>query len=332
MASPIQLTGLDILLTYECTGRCAHCCYRAGPGQDCTMTRAEVENYMAAVASYSLNWILLFGGEPFLCYDLLRAAVASAAPIASVLVFTNGYWATGPATARSLLAGLQEAGLDHILFSVDAFHQAHVPLDRIAVGIEAARALGFGRVEIDNCFLDGREVDHALNRRTLENVARLAQLCDLDGVGVGQSTARMVGRAADRLPAVFPGRNDGTARHTSISECSLPSYLGDDIRAPTAVEIHPGGWVNLCAGVALGNVRDRPLKDILEGHDPNAQPVISTLAREGPAGLLELAQSHGYSSSGDYLDGCHLCYQVRRFLRPYYPDQLAPGHVYKQRT
>lgn len=33
---------------------------------------------------------------------------------------------TEPATARRLLARLQEAGLDYILFSVDAFHQAHI--------------------------------------------------------------------------------------------------------------------------------------------------------------------------------------------------------------
>lgn len=105
MAEPVKLRGLDIILTYECTGRCAHCCYRAGPGRDETMSVAEVEGYLAAVADQPLKRVLLFGGEPFLCYELLRASVALAAP----------------------LAGLQAAGLDYILFSVDAFHQAHPP-------------------------------------------------------------------------------------------------------------------------------------------------------------------------------------------------------------
>jgi predicted acylesterase/phospholipase RssA len=54
-----------------------------------------------------------------------------------VLVFTNGYWASEPGTARRWLSGLREASLDHILFSVDAFHQAHVHLERIATDIEA---------------------------------------------------------------------------------------------------------------------------------------------------------------------------------------------------
>lgn len=141
MAEPVKLKGLDIILTYECTGRCAHCCYRAGQGRDETMSMAEVEGYLATVADQSLKWVLLFGGEPFLCYDLLRASVALAAQLAGVLVFTNGYWATDPDTARRLLAGLLAASPDCILFSVDAFHQAHTPLERVAIGIDAAREL-----------------------------------------------------------------------------------------------------------------------------------------------------------------------------------------------
>jgi len=73
MEKGIRLKGIDILLTCDCTGRCAHCCYRAGPGRNHTMTVAEVESYLAEVADQPLKWILLFGGEPFVCYDLLRA-------------------------------------------------------------------------------------------------------------------------------------------------------------------------------------------------------------------------------------------------------------------
>jgi len=51
----MRLKGLDILLTYECTGSCAHCCYRAGPGQGDTMTLAEVEGYLTAVADQPLE-------------------------------------------------------------------------------------------------------------------------------------------------------------------------------------------------------------------------------------------------------------------------------------
>ncbi len=318
----MKLKGLDILLTYKCTGRCAHCCYRAGPGRGKTMSVAEVEGYLAAVADQPLEWVLLFGGEPFLFPDLLRASVALAAPLAPVLVFTNGYWAADPDTARQQLADLQQAGLDYILFSVDGFHQAHVPLERVATGIDAARELGYHTIEIDNRYLGEPDADNHFNRRNQALMACLAELCDLAGVNVTQGPARMVGRAGDELSPYLAKRS------TFPAKCPLPGYLGGDLRAPTGVELHPGGWVDLCAGLALGNARQRPLDKILAAYDPDAHPIIRVLAREGPLGLLELAQRHGYAPAGGYADGCHLCYEARRFLQPYYPDHLAPVRPY----
>lgn len=286
------------------------------------MTVAEVKGYLAAVSNQPLEWVLLFGGEPFLCYDLLRASIGLAAPLAPVFVFTNGYWATDPSTARQRLAGLQEVGLDYILFSVDAFHQPRIPLERIAVGIDAARELGYQTIEIDNRCLEEPEADNPFNWRTRNLMARLAELCDLTDVSVTQGPSRMVGRAADQLSSYL------VTQAMPPSECPLPDYLGGDLRAPSGVEIHPGGWVNLCAGLALGNARQRRLDEILASYDPDAHPIIGVLVREGPSGLLRLAQSHGHSPTGGYADGCHLCYEMRRFLRPYYPDHLAPTHPY----
>lgn len=319
----MKLTGLDILLTYDCTGRCAHCCYRAGPGQGGRMSVREVEGYLQGAADQSLEGILLFGGEPFLCYDLLHACVGLAASVASrVYVFTNGYWAADPDTARRLLAGLQEAGLDYILFSVDAFHQERIPLERIAIGIEAARELGYRAIDVDNRYLSGPEMDNPYNRRTRAGMARLARLCDLGGVNVHQGPVRMVGRASDELSAhVSP-------RAAVLDRCPLPDYLGGDLRAPTGVEIHPGGWVNFCAGLALGNARERPLAEILAEYDPESHPIIRVLVEDGPAGLVRLARRHGHSPGGDWADGCRACYEARRLLRLQYPNHLAPAHPY----
>lgn len=68
--------------------------------------------------------------------------------------------------------------------------------------------------------------------------------------------------------------------------------------------------------------------EILAGYDPWAHPIIQVLANEGPAGLLALAKSHGYQGQEAFVDGCHMCYEARRFLHPHYPEHLAPAHVY----
>jgi hypothetical protein len=153
-------------------------------------------------------------------------------------------------------------------------------------------------------------------------MARLAELCDLTDVRIYQGSARVVGRAADELSHRLP------TRETVADHCPLPDYLGGDLRAPTGVEIHPGGWINLCAGLSLGYAHERPLGGILADYDPDAHPIIRVLASDGPAGLLGLARAHGYAPAQGYVDGCHLCYETRRFLRPYYPGHLAPAHPY----
>jgi hypothetical protein len=153
-------------------------------------------------------------------------------------------------------------------------------------------------------------------------MARLAEHCDLSDITVYQGPARMVGRAADELSHLLP------AQQVAEDHCPLPDYLGGDLRDPTGIEIHPGGWVNFCAGLALGSAHGSPLDQIMANYDPDESPIIRVLADRGPAGLLSLAQRHGYSPAEGYVDGCHLCYETRCFLRPYNPEQQAPAHPY----
>ena len=320
----IRLQGLNLLLTYQCTGRCTHCYYRAGDSRRETMTVAEVEGYLSSVTDQPLKRISLSGGEPFLVPRLLRASVELASRLASVCVFTNGCWATDPSTARQRLADLQQAGLDHIQFSMDVFHQAHTPLECVASGVQAAQTLGYHTIEIDSRTVVSPDADNFFDRRTQANMARLADLCDLSGVKVTRGSTTIAGRAADQLSPYL-----ATLGRPPM-ECPLPAHLGSDIRAPTSVEIHPGGWVNLCAGLALGNAQERPLDKILADYDPDAHPIIHVLAKTGPLGLLRLVQRHGYSLPGGYVDSCHLCYQARRLLRRHYSEYLAPTHSYME--
>jgi len=57
----------------------------------------------------------------------------------------------------------------------------------------------------------------------------------------------------------------------------------------SAIEINPGGWVNLCAGIAFDSIGEHPLRKILADYDPEMHPIISVLAQEGRAGPSPLA-------------------------------------------
>jgi len=83
-----------------------------------------------------------------------------------------------------------------------------------------------------------------------------------------------------------------------------------------------------CQGVSIGNLFERPLGDILAGHDPAAVPVVREIAAGGP---WALAQAAGLTPDlPRYADECHLCYELRRRLRAAgrHLDVLTPAQCY----
>jgi MoaA/NifB/PqqE/SkfB family radical SAM enzyme len=95
----------------------AYCCYRAGPARGGRLEPANVEAWLRQIAHHPLEWVLFFGGEPFIYLDDLQQMIVAARrhTTGRPLVFTNGYWAYDPDVAHAKLSRLQAAGLDHIL-------------------------------------------------------------------------------------------------------------------------------------------------------------------------------------------------------------------------
>ena len=75
---PQPLSGLHLLLTYECNFECDHCFVWGGPEQGGTMTAEFIEEILHQAKQLgSIEWIYFEGGEPFLQYPLLRDGVQS---------------------------------------------------------------------------------------------------------------------------------------------------------------------------------------------------------------------------------------------------------------
>ena len=50
---------------------------------------------------------------------------------------------------------------------------------------------------------------------------------------------------------------------------------------------------------------------------------------EGPIGLTRISEASGFVlREGGYVDKCHLCQDVRTYLRPLFPDVLCPDNYY----
>lgn len=159
------------------------------------------------------------------------------------------------------------------------------------------------------------DMDNPYNRQTKRLMEELSTEFDFDGIGFRPLWP--VGRAADTLAEYLPAMKVPVGRCRRVEEF----VVGDS----THVQIFPDGWIPLCAGIAIGNTNDASASDILRGYDPREHLILNTLLDKGVKGLFDLA----VENIGRYVHECHVCFSVRRFLRPFYPDVLAPTHIYE---
>jgi MoaA/NifB/PqqE/SkfB family radical SAM enzyme len=300
----MTLTGLHLLLTYQCNFECDHCFVWGGPEQSGTMTLPTIRRILEQADDLgTVEWIYFEGGEAFLYYPVLAAGVRMASERGyRVGIVTNAYWATDEEDAFEWLRPF--AGLvQDLSISRDAYHGDDE--DRIAARAERARSvatrLGIPVELISIAKLEARSCEPAVGQ--------------LPG---GESGVMFRGRAAEKLAPLAASKP-----WEEFTECPW-----ENLREPERVHIDPFGHVHLCQGLSIGNLKRKPLRRICRDYLPRAHPVVGALLGGGPA---ELARRHGLPDRREYADACHLCYEVRRLLRDRYPETLTPAQMYGAR-
>ena len=105
----------------------------------------------------------------------------------------------------------------------------------------------------------------------------------------------------------------------------------EDLREPGRIHLDPLGNLHICQGISIGNLFEKPLKQICEEYDADSHPICGLLLSGGPAALVSEYNLPHTSPSGDessYADACHLCYEARTTLRTRFPNLLAPDQMY----
>jgi MoaA/NifB/PqqE/SkfB family radical SAM enzyme len=297
----MKLSGLHLLLTYQCTFECDHCFVWGSPFQSGVLTLTEIREILRqAQETGTIESIYFEGGEPFLYDPVLVQAVREAAERGfQVGIVSNAYWATSVEDALEWLRPL--AGLiSDLSVSSDLYHYSEEQSRQSENARLAAEALGIplGTISVAQ--------PEAVN--AAKAVGQLPQ---------GGSAVMYRGRAAEKLAARgkgFPWEQFTACPH-------------EDLREPGRVHLDPFGNLHICQGISLGNLFQTPLKTICETYDPVVHPVIGPLLQGGPA---ELARFHAVAPDADalYADACHLCYETRRRLRSQFPETLGPDGMY----
>lgn len=297
----MSLTGLHILLTYKCNYECDHCFVWGSPRQSGVFTLAQLEEvFRQTHEAGTIDQIFFEGGEVFLYYPILVQAVIRAKAWGFWTgIVSNSYWGTSLEDALVWLRPLAEAGLDSISLSSDLFHgdEMETPESRHAVAAAEQLGLAAGTICIDppTGYRDPTPFEA--------------------GAPVTGGGVMFRGRAVEALVEGMPRRP-----WQSFTTCPY-----EDLANPGRVHLDPLGNLHLCQGLVMGNLFERPLKEILQDYQPTAHPVVGPLLEGGPA---RLAQRFGLAHRPGYVDACHLCYTARQALRVEFPELLGPDQMY----
>jgi len=294
---------VGLLITEQCDASCAHCWFSCDPQRGATMSHYDAQNYVNKAASIpSIEWVSLTGGEPMLHVDLVEDIVAYASDrgIKTELV-TNCFWAETPEEALSVLRRLCDAGLDVLNISVDDFHQATIPFERVKISYEAAKRLGIRIV-----------VMTALSKSSKLRLQNVSQLLGDEIPPPRRAVSREY--AAIGIESGFTPVGRGAAIPRSewhIDRSPLTGGCGAVLRD---LGIKPSGEVLPCCSASatikelgLGNLVIDSLEEMLA--DAWEMEVFKVLSEEGPMGLLK-------SQPKDvYVNKCHLCYETLKELQ-----------------
>lgn len=138
---PVPASALFMALTRRCPLRCRHCATMSGitsEQQPATPLRRFAASFTPADHP---EYLLLTGGEPLLRPGLVRTLAETARAVGTrSYVLTGAFFAERgrlPAPVRTALESV-----DHIAVSIDIFHEAEVPRDRVFRLLHQLLAMG----------------------------------------------------------------------------------------------------------------------------------------------------------------------------------------------
>ncbi len=275
----MKLEGLHILLTYQCTCECDHCFVWGSPWQTGTLTLEQIEDILHQAKEAGVTSIYFEGGEPFLYYAVLKEAVHKAADMGfSVGIVSNGYWANSVRDATEWLRPFVGRVSD-LSVSSDLYHCEKRLGEHPQNAVVAAKYLG-----IPTGMISVAQPDEELKQS--------------HGQIEEESAVMYRGRAAEKLASRAPS-------HPWKRFDSCPH---ENLRDLGRIHLDPFGNLHICQGISIGNVFEKPLKQICDEYDADAHPICGLLLNGGPAVLVT---EYNLPHESFYADACHLCYEAR---------------------
>jgi len=295
-----MLTGCHFLLTYTCTMECDHCFVYSSPYAKGTFTLKQIRSVLEELLKIgTIEQVYFEGGEPFMFYPLMLESIKLAHSFGfKTGVVTNTYWAISIEDAEFWLKPLQELGVSSISLSDDKIHYEDEKNNPAKKALPAAKKLG---MSVSSICIEQPTIIEGTNKSK--------------GTPVVEGGALLKGRAVEKLLEGLPLR-----KYDEFTECPE-----EELRNPQRVHLDPFGYVHICQGLAMGNMWDTPLSELVESYDADNHPICGPLLEGGPT---MLAKKYKVEHKNKYATACHFCYLVRLALMDRFPEYIAPRQVY----
>jgi len=304
---------LEFVLTEKCNSRCIHCQGEHSPEKEGVIEIEDGLTYIEEMTSVTkLESFMIFGGESMLyperTIELFQKAKALCIP--KIELITNGFWGKDGNRAQNLATQLKDAGVNEVLISVDAFHLPHIPLAYPRNAALASLTAGIERVAWNIAIIEGENALNKFDRKTSEILRTLAPL----GLEVHTSRVWPQGRARTTLNQFF-------SKQSLEGKCPEAETA---LINPACVTINSIGWASICWSLSIGNAKKERLSKMLTNYSWKSHPIIQILVENRPKELVELPEASSFQFKEErYIDRCHLCADIRKFLRPKYPEMFV---------
>lgn len=313
----------SLLFTYRCTIACQHCLFNCSPHQpDVCVSFEDGVEFMRQLRATD-RVIHIAGGEAMMYYpEMLKICQAAHKEgVAPHFFETNASWCANDEMTRQRYLEFQESGLLGVLISADPYHQVFVSPGRRERAYRLAVEV-FGRENV------------AASDLSVDALAKLRQIGN-DPEALSEHTRhhapRLVGRAGEDLAKHFGGRPIAELADDPLWHGAPPTMnCHTEFDADQMWEIHidPYGNIQTCCGIIIGDAHEKPLTQWMEEGFHTHNPLVRMVHERGPYALLELAVEYGYRPREEYPQKCGFCWEVRKFLHPYFPKTFGPAEIY----
>ena len=314
---------LKINLFNKCTAECPHCRFNCRINQD---IQPDYDTpYIVASQlkeNFGLDMAVVLGGEPSIFPGQTQELLLNLHKLGlSTRLETNACWASSLESALGFMEPIKPSGAS-IMLSVDAFHSQYIPYMNNVNAIKACIMLDIPFI-LEIPYLNIDKKNHPVDLETLDIEAKVKSYFETE-INTYKGNVIFTGRAADTFGDEF-----AAGRGIPGETCTkVPWWMDSDIASTELLYLEDGGWITKGCGIAIGNIKNQDIPDMIGNYDALRNPVFSILLKTGPIGLAKEAEKYGYKIKSDYADKCHLCHEARQVLKNIYLDILQPNDHY----